>query len=212
MERRCFGLIATGRAFDQLLAFDAASASTVEVETRSIDDIYQAAIKEGDTVTLWCGGDEKHQQDALKKAFEERFPRMTLNLTVDFSKYHDGRIDRQLATGDLSVDSAFLQTLHDFPRWDEEGALLHYELVGFDQIYDAFRDPNGAYYGVFVFAWANIWNSDKLGASDPPKEYTEFLKPEFKDKLVLTYPNDDDAILAAFYFTYVFPSSMFPAR
>ena len=33
--------------------------------------------------------DEKNQQDHLKQAFEARFPGMTLNLTVDLSKYHD---------------------------------------------------------------------------------------------------------------------------
>jgi ABC-type Fe3+ transport system substrate-binding protein len=34
--------------------------------------------------------------------------------------------------------------------------------------------------------------------AEAPKEYTDFLKPEFKNKLVLTYPNDDDAVLYQF--------------
>ena len=34
--------------------------------------------------------------------------------------------------------------------------------------------------------------------ADAPKEYPDFLKPEFKDKLVLTYPNDDDSVLFQF--------------
>lgn len=31
-----------------------------------------------------------------------------------------------------------------------------------------------------------------------PTAYEDFIKPEFKDKLVLTYPNDDDAVLYQF--------------
>ena len=31
-----------------------------------------------------------------------------------------------------------------------------------------------------------------------PTSYKDFIKPEFKDKIVLTYPNDDDAVLYQF--------------
>lgn len=103
------------------------------IETRSLDQIHEAALKEGGTVTVWHGGDETNQQDAIKKAFEARFPGMTLNVTVDLSKYHDVNADRQLATQDVYVDSIILQTLHDYPRWKEEGALLHYKPVGFER-------------------------------------------------------------------------------
>ena len=37
-----------------------------------------------------------------------------------------------------------------------------------------------------------------MNCADAPKEYTDFVKPEFKDKIVLTYPNDDDAVLYQF--------------
>lgn len=102
------------------------------VETRTLDQIHEAALKEGGIVTVWHGGDEKTQQDSLKTAFEARFPGMTLNITVDLSKYHDINLDRQLATKNVYVDSIVLQTLHDYPRWKDEGALLNYKPVGFE--------------------------------------------------------------------------------
>ncbi|KAI1639506.1 ABC transporter [Biscogniauxia mediterranea] len=179
-------------AYDTLFKYDAAPI----VETRTIDEIYQAALAEGGIVTCWHGGDERSQQDSLKEAFEARFPGMTLNVTVDVSKYHDGNIDRQLATNGLYVDSAILQTLQDYPRWDSEGALLHYAPLNFYDIHPDFRDVRAAWYGVSVFGWSFIWNTDKLDVA--PTEFDDFLKPEFKDKLVLTYPNDDDAVLFAF--------------
>ncbi|KAI1360827.1 ABC transporter [Xylaria arbuscula] len=182
----------TAHAYDATLGFNGAP----EIENRTVDEIYEAALAEGGVVTLWHGGDERDQQNGLKQAFEARFPNMTLNVTVDVSKYHDGNIDRQLATGGLYVDSVILQTLHDYPRWDEEGALLHYIPLDFYQIQPSFREPRGAWHGVSIFAWSFLWNTNKV--STGPQEFEDFLKPEFKDKLVLTYPNDDDAVLYAF--------------
>ncbi|RKK29332.1 hypothetical protein BFJ63_vAg11985 [Fusarium oxysporum f. sp. narcissi] len=82
--------------------------TTAQVETRSIDQIYKAALKEGGVVTTWFGGDEKNQEDAVKKAFETAFPVMKLNLTVDLSKYVDGNIDQQLANNNVYVDTVAL--------------------------------------------------------------------------------------------------------
>lgn len=96
------------------------------------------------------------------------------------------------------MDSAILQTLHGYPRWDAEGALLHYKPLGYDQVYDAFKHENGAYYGTSILAWSNTWNAQIIGPQDAPKEFPDFLKPAFKDKLALIYPNDDDAVLYAF--------------
>ncbi|CCF45548.1 ABC transporter [Colletotrichum higginsianum] len=179
-------------AYDTLLKFHEAP----QVETRTINEIHKAAVAEGGVVTLWHGGDEKNQQDLLKQAFEERFPGMTLNLTVDISKYIDGDIDRQLSTGNVYVDSVILQTLQDYPRWDREGALLRYKPLNFDKIHPGFRDVWASWYAVVVFGWTNIWNAEKVDQG--PVEYSDFLKPEYKDKLVFTYPNDDDAVLYAF--------------
>ncbi|KAH8734305.1 hypothetical protein BGZ61DRAFT_584335 [Ilyonectria robusta] len=183
--------------FDQILGFNAA----VEYETRSLDEIYQAALKEGDVVTLWHGGDEPNQRASLKTAFEKKFPGITLNVTVDLSKYHDARLDEQLAAGkdSVQVDSIILQTLHDYPRWAQEGALLNYAPNGFEQIEHSFKDDTAAWYGVYVLSWSGAWNTDKLPGIEAPVEWEDWLRPEFKNKLVLTYPNDDDAVLWAFY-------------
>jgi len=168
------------------------------VENRTLEEIHQAALKEGGVVTLWHGGDETTQQNSLKQAFEARFPGMTLNVTVDLSKYHDAALDQQLANNNVYVDSIILQTVQDYPRWSKEGALLQYAPLGFDQIHPAYKDSlNAAYYGVAINAWKFIWNTDKLPDTQI-NEWEDFLAPELKDKLVLTYPNDDDAVLWAF--------------
>ncbi|TQN66763.1 hypothetical protein CSHISOI_08684 [Colletotrichum shisoi] len=184
-------------AFALLGAQTLVNAAT-KVETRTIDEIYKAALAEGGVVTLWHGGDESTQQDSLKANFEKKFPGVTLNVTVDLSKYHDGRLDKQIAENNVYVDSIILQTLHDFPRWASEGALLDYAPLGYDKILPEFKNKKtAAYYGLFISAWINQWDSGKL-PNVAPVEWEDWVKPEFKDKLVLTYPNDDDAVLFAF--------------
>lgn len=186
-------------AGDNLLSFNSAPT----IENRTIDEIYQAALAEGGVVTCWHGGDETTQQDGLKTAFEARFPGMTLNITVDLSKYHDGNLDIQIANNDVYVDSIILQTLHDYPRWSQEGALLSYAPLGFDQIYPDFKESvTATYYGVLIFNWQFFWNTEKLPGVTI-SSFADLLNPELKDKLVLTYPNDDDAVLFAFDLVYV---------
>ncbi|KAG6015489.1 hypothetical protein E4U43_005222 [Claviceps pusilla] len=184
---------------DALLAFVCSSPRIKPiVESRTLDQIYDAAVKEGGIVTCWHGGDERHQMDFIKTAFEKRFPKMQLNLTVDLSKYHDGRIDQQVAEKNVYVDSVILQTLHDYPRWAREGALLNYAPLGFDQIYPGFKDSvSASWYGLAIISWSNVASSTKL-PNMTLDSFDSFLRPGLKNKLVLTYPNDDDAVLFAF--------------
>ena len=70
---------------------------------------------------------------------------MVLNLTVDLSKYHDGRIDRAYYEGTHVADVAVLQTLQDFPRWKSENKLLYYKPMNFDDLLANEKDLDGAY-------------------------------------------------------------------
>lgn len=177
------------------------SHAAVSPEKLSLDELYQRALKEGDEVTVYAGGDTAGQQDGIKKAFETRFPGMKLNVIVDYSKFHDARVDNQLATGTLVPDVVQLQTLQDYPRWKQEGVLMNYKPKGWDKIYPAFRDRDGAWTGVFVDAFSNVVNTKALPESQWPTEARDYLNPSLKGKIVVTWPNDDDAVL--FWFKQV---------
>lgn len=164
----------------------------------SLDDLYQAALKEGGQLTVYAGGDEVTQGFGIKSNFERRFPGMKINIVVDLSKYHDARIEEQLLRKNLEVDVAHLQTLHDFDNWAARGLLLPYKPIGWDQIPVAYKDPAGRFTGLFMLTFANSYNKNYVTAENAPRDYSDFLKPEFKDRIIITYPNDDDAVLYVF--------------
>lgn len=85
-------------------------------EQDQLQALYTAAKAEGGELTGYMGGDAPGQWDALANGFSRQFPDVRLHLVTDLSKYHDARIDNQLATGDLVADVAVLQTTQDFDR------------------------------------------------------------------------------------------------
>ncbi|WP_394828579.1 ABC transporter substrate-binding protein [Pendulispora albinea] len=177
-----------------------ASEDTQEVSSASEDaqlqQLYEQAIAEGGELTIYAGGDKPTQQDDIRNAFTKRFPRIKVKDIVDFSKVHDARVDNQIAEHRVLADVVQFQTYDDFPRWKREGSLLKYKPVGWNKVFDPIKDKDGYFTGLWFYAFANV-TATSLGRN-APVEAKDFLKPEFKDKLIFTYPNDDDAVL--FYF------------
>ncbi|TDC84097.1 extracellular solute-binding protein [Micromonospora sp. KC606] len=165
-------------------------------EEDQLQKLYKEAVAEGGRLVVYAGGDKPGQADYLKDAFVKKFPKMKVDIVVDFSKNHDARVDNQIAEHHVVADVVHLQTVDDFPRWKKEGVLQKYKPVGWNKVFDQLKDKDGYYTGLFFFAFSNV-TATKLG-DDAPVEAKDFLKPEFKNKLVFTYPNDDDAVL--YYF------------
>ncbi|THZ77981.1 periplasmic binding protein-like II [Aureobasidium pullulans] len=199
-----FALAFTAPAFSAILPLpNSFPGHAVDIDNRTLDQIYAVARNEtGELIVLW-GGDggcpdkslcslgrfadsnlaEISQGDPTIAAWKARFPDVKLNLTVDVSKYHDSRVNRQYqCNGDDGADIAVLQTLHDFDRWKREGRLYPYKPAAWDNVYSAIKDPEGTFLGAFILS----------------STFGELINPVWKSKLALTYPNDDDAI------TYLF--------
>lgn len=174
----------------------------IGIESRSLDAIYQAALKEKGTLRISWGGDGKSNGAGIIAAFTKRFPDVEFNLTVDLSKYHDSRADRTFDTSngeDDGTDVVLLQTVHDFPRWKKANRLLPYKVATWNDIQSPFKDEDGAFTGCFIGEFGTIvFNDDKAPNDTVPTTYQSFLKPEWRNKLAMTYPNDDDAILYLF--------------
>ncbi|MFE1922125.1 ABC transporter substrate-binding protein [Streptomyces asoensis] len=166
-------------------------------ETRTLDELYRAALAEGGKLVVYAGGDTPTQQDGTKAAFKARFPDLDLTLIVDYSKYHDVRVDNQFATGTLVPDVVQFQTLQDFDRWKQQGRLLHYKPAGFSKVHDAFKDPQGAWVATGAIAFSFLYDTATVGAARrlTPRDLVD---PQWKGRIASAYPHDDDAVLYLF--------------
>lgn len=207
LSRRYFGigvlaapilLPTVGRALAQAQGTLGSTKQAPGIERRSLEELHRAAVAEGGDLIVYAGGDIPNAQAAVEEAFKRRFPGMNIRILVDLSKYHDARIDNQLARGKLECDVAHLQTLHDFDRWKTEGRLRLYKPLGWDQVYGDFRDPDGAYVAVNIFCFSNIINTKLVSDAEAPRDAIDYLDPKWKGRIVLTYPHDDDAVLYQF--------------
>lgn len=187
------GVLATSGATYAAASPAASQSPRTTSEEAQLQKLYQEAVAEGGRLVVYAGGDKPGQADYLKDAFVKKFPKMKVDIVVDFSKNHDARVDNQIDEHHVVADVVHLQTLDDFPRWKQEGVLEKYKPVGWNKVDSRAKDKDGYYTGLFYFGFADV-TATKLG-SKAPVEAQDFLKPEFKNKLVFTYPNDDDAVL-----------------
>ncbi|MFF3371983.1 ABC transporter substrate-binding protein [Streptomyces sp. NPDC002680] len=189
------GVGAFGAAASPAAASPAGSRGTGgREETRTLDELYRAALAEGGKLVVYAGGDTPTQQDGTKAAFKARFPDIDLTLIVDYSKYHDVRVDNQFATDTLVPDVVQLQTLQDFPRWKNEGRLLPYKPAGFSKVYDAFKDPQGAWVATGALAFSFMYSTTTVG-SGVRLTPRDLVDPTWKGRIASSYPHDDDAVL-----------------
>jgi ABC-type Fe3+ transport system substrate-binding protein len=165
--------------------------------SQSLNAIYSKAKAEG-ALVLYTGGPTA-PWDAAAKEFSARYPGIAVSVTGGFSNVLDKKIDAQLAASKLEVDLAVFQTLQDFVRWKQQGALLEFKPQGFEKIDASFKDRDGAFVAVQVNAHAYAYNPNLVKPEDVPRSALDFLNPRFKGKAVSCYPADDDATLYDFY-------------
>jgi len=168
-------------------------------EPRALDRLHKNALAEGGKLVVYGGGDSPGSLDELGRAFEARFPGMSVHIVTDLSKFHGARIDNQLARNRLTVDVAQLQTLHDFTYWKKQGHLLRYApAIGWRQVPSNLKDPGGYFTGISVLSLGNVVNTTVAPDRFVLRTALDFLDSRLKEKLVLAYPTDDDALLFVF--------------
>jgi ABC-type Fe3+ transport system substrate-binding protein len=164
---------------------------------QGVQELYEQAKLEKELVLY--GGGPAALYEGPAREFAQRYPGVAVSIVSGFSNVLDKRIDEQLKAGKVEVDLAMFQTLQDFVRWKKAGVLSPFKPDGWDSIEQTFKDPDGAYVGVYVPAVAYAYNTNLVPPGNVPKSALDFLKPEFRGKLITCYPQDDDITLYLFY-------------
>jgi ABC-type Fe3+ transport system substrate-binding protein len=187
--RACVAMIAAGA----MLATCCGSRAAAE----AIDQLY-AAAKAEQTLVLWGAGPSAGYETAVR-AFEQQFPGVTVALMGGFSNVLNAKVETQLAAHKVATDVLIFQTVQDFVGWNRRGLLMRFKPEGFEAIGAGAKDPDGAWIAVNANPLFYGYNTDAVAADAAPRSALDFLKPEFKGKLVSAYPADDDATLYDFH-------------
>jgi ABC-type Fe3+ transport system substrate-binding protein len=163
---------------------------------QSMDELYAKAKLEQTLVLYGAGPTGSH--DRWIKDFQQRFPGVTVALTGGLSNGLNRRIEQQLAAGKMETDLAIFQTIQDFGKWKQAGALAMFKPDGSQTIDPAYKDEDGAFTAVSVNTVVYATNTKLVPAADVPRSALDFLKPMFQGKLITTDPSEDDAGLAVF--------------
>lgn len=192
MLRRILGLLNSGLPLISVLALVPIWGARGE----TIDELYDKAKAEGALVFYTGGGAAAAK--ATADAFEKRFAGIKVDAKGAFSNVLDLEIDQQLKDKKVTTDFVQFQTVQDYRRWDEAGALMHFKPEGFDQVLPPMKGEDGAWVAANAIPIFYGYNPKKVQEADVPKSPLDFLKPQFRGKLVTVYPTDDDATLYNF--------------
>ncbi|MEW1544941.1 ABC transporter substrate-binding protein [Streptomyces tsukubensis] len=163
-----------------------------------LQQLYRDALDEGGKLVVWAGGSSPRQEDRTREAFTAAFPGIDAVFTVRYSPVQSALVNRQLALGGLEPDLVQLQTLDDFDHWKSRNVLLPYRPPGAQAVFPQYRDPDDTYIGIMVRSFGRVSNSSLLSEAEAPRDAADFLKPEFRDRIVIPDPTAEDAILYAF--------------
>lgn len=175
--------------------------ASVKEETKTLEELYQDAIKEGGEFILRAGGDKPDQIDYYLDKFKARFPKINVTHTVDVSINHAPRYDNARVSQDIPniPDVIQFQTLHRFTYYAEQGYLDIYKPKNWSKVIPDYKDPHGRWTGLYGVTFSNYVNTDLIDKKDIPTDALDYLNPKLKGKIILTYPHDDDAVLYQFW-------------
>src|SRR5262249_1960367 len=163
----------------------------------SLDELYAKARNEK-ALVIYAGGPVSNYEP-LAREFEGKFPGLTVSIEGGFSNVLNQKIEQQFKDGKLLADMVLLQTAQDFVRWKGEARMLAFKPQSFDAIDRSFKDPDGAFIVWYVGTLSYAYNTQQVKGENAPKSALDFLKPEFRGKMIACYPHDDDATLYLFH-------------
>jgi len=166
------------------------------VRAQPLDQLY-ASAKGEKTLSLWAAGPAAGYERAAR-AFEEQYPGIAVSLTGGLSEGLHARIEEQLSAKKVETDLAILQTIQNFIDWHSRGLLLPFKPDGFDKIDAGLKDKGGAWIAVNKIPIFYAYNTEHVQGSSVPELALDFLRPQFKGKLITSDPANDVASLFAF--------------
>jgi ABC-type Fe3+ transport system substrate-binding protein len=155
------------------------------------DDLYELAAREGE-VSYYAQGPRQVYADLVAQ-FEARYPKVKVRVTPGRYDVIE-KINGQMAKPEgLDADVVTAQTVQDLVKWSRAGALMRVDFQDVETIPSHLRGKDFLPLSLYLIGGA--YNADTIAAAESPKAIDDFLKPQFHQKIVSTFPHDDDVTL-----------------
>ena len=144
----------------------------------------------GNKVMIYSSMQEAQLQ-AIKKAFEEKYP----DITMDYYFASGGKVMTKMTTeaqsGQIDADIVWLGDPSDYEGFKKAGYLQQYTSPESDHIASNYIDKDGYYTAARLVTMGIAWSTlDGIGIDDSeaPKTWDELLDEKWKGQIVMTDP------------------------
>jgi iron(III) transport system substrate-binding protein len=136
------------------------------------------------SLTIYTGRD-KDEVTAVVAAFQKKYPQYAGKVQTVIAGAQDN-LDRMRAEKS-NPQGGFLWggTQQQFEQAATEGLLTSYKIKNADKIAANRKDPKNQWFAEQLLPEVIIYNNKLLAAKDAPKDWSDLVKPQWKDKIVI---------------------------
>jgi len=181
-----------------VLALAAAPAlAAPPAQAKITPELIAAAQKESQVI--WYTSAELGLVEAVAKAFEAKYPGISVQLERSGAERNFQRIAQEYSSNIHAVDVIDSSDTSNFLSWKHDGLLAPYVPDGIAYVPASYRDPDGLYASWRATLSVMGYNTSMVQPGDAPKSFADLLDPKWDGKLVKAHPGYSGTIMTATY-------------
>ena len=146
-----------------------------------------AAEKEGKVV--WYASVDVKVAEAVKKAFQEQYPKIEVEVERTGSERVLQRINQEYGSNIHNVDAVNSSDASHFLFWKQQKWLAAHTPPDVKKFAAQYKDPDGFYATWRASLSCMAYNTNLVKESEAPKGYKDLLDPKWKGKLTKAHPS-----------------------
>jgi iron(III) transport system substrate-binding protein len=163
-------------------------------------ELVDAAKKEGKAV--WYTSVELETAETVGKAFEAKYPGVTLQVERSGAERNFQRIGQEYASGIYNVDVVNSSDAAHFILWKRQGLLAPFVPEDVAKYYPPeHKDPDGMYATWRMTLSPMGYNTKLVKPENAPKSFADLLDPKWAGKIVKAHPGYSGTILTSTFET-----------
>ena len=156
-----------------------------------------AAEKEGKVV--WYASVDVKVAEAVKKAFQEQYPKIEVEVERTGSERVLQRINQEYGSNIHNVDAVNSSDASHFLFWKQQKWLAAHTPPDVQKFDAQYKDPDGFYATWRASLSCMAYNTNLVKESEAPKGYKDLLDPKWKGKLTKAHPGYSGTALTGTY-------------